>query len=158
MDLSQGIWWNAHLRGENDMKTPQITLILLVGLLGAHTAFAWDLREDPYQNAAEDRTLKRYFLNRLANTDDVYPGPDPEFKFTKDDRYHRYMQYGWTEGSGRSRGWIVASNTIGSLSGTYYNPDTSKHTKGAVYVTRNASELAPLFEKVAKKIKTRLVK
>lgn len=133
-------------------------LVLAVLTLFTAPALAWDLREDPYQNAAEDRTLKRYFLNRIANTAEVFPGGDPEFRFTKDDRYHRYLQYGWTEGSGRTRGWVAATNTFGLLSGSYYNPDTSKHTKGNVYVTDDAAELAPLFEIVAKKIKTRLVK
>ncbi len=146
------------------------TIFFILLLSAAHftsvQAFAYTFKEDPYQNVKNDTALKRHYLNRIANAP-VGPN-DPPFEFRKDERFkrHQYEYIHWEQdprtGVWEPRG-MVGNNVNPSYpmkwgETPYYNPDTSTHSQGAVYITDDANDLGPLFEKVAKKIKTRLVK
>lgn len=139
-------------------------------LLGSSAigAYAYELREDPYQNAWDDTKIKIYYLRRIANAPGVYPGGDPEFKFEMDERYLRYLDYGLRQEvpggpfynlGGPTRAARSFGRRALRLGQYYYTPNTSTHPKGEVYVTPDAAQLETLFKTVAKDIiKKRLIK
>jgi hypothetical protein len=158
-------------------------IILLLVFLGAtftQSGLARRLEQDPYENAWDDTHIKKFYLRRLTNSMEAN---DPQFTFKKDEIYRQKrsqlpmqdgIEAGWSHNDGGGTyygGWASASSRIMDslwsispkphLTESYYpNPpgNTSEYPVGKVYMTTDSTELAPLFEKVAKKIKTRLVK
>lgn len=151
---------------------------LLLSILNGSAAYAYDLVEDPYENAWDDTHVKVYYLRRIANASQP---DDPQFRFEKDEIFKRRLHIGayildkyW----GEEYHWYGSWDSINSVPSwhttvypdrlpqphkygeIFYTPpgNVGDYPEGAVYITDDANDLGPLFEKVAKKIKTRLVK
>lgn len=157
-----------------------LLLVCLVSIT-AGTAFAYILKDDPYENAWDDTHVKLYYLKRITNS---MENNDPPFLFEKDEVFERKRFLGcfheglyapWSTNTVNNDGtesqwlnWsssriIYAVDSIDpnpKLRGKYYIPPgtPSRYPQGAVYITNRPEDLTPLFAKVAKKIKTRLVK